>query len=94
MSLRNYINDLEFSKKVNLSERGKRFENSDFTKSVEACFSVAKDEGLSGKIYTTLMAPAIPGLAISLYGISKLMKKFSPETYRHFNNNPNLVLNR
>ncbi|MCK4650205.1 hypothetical protein KAT36_03145 [Candidatus Pacearchaeota archaeon] len=36
MGLRKYINDLEFSKKVNYSPIGRKFENSDFVRSVES----------------------------------------------------------
>ena len=96
MGLRNYINDLEFSKKINLSERGRRFEDSDFARSTEA-YIQAEKECLSGdvveKIYglVGLLSPYF--VVPMMYAVIKISKMKKYPIYETIRNDSALMLN-
>ena len=102
MSLRNYVNDLEFSKKVNRSDIGRKFENGDFARSVELSIHTARDawnlneefqyDGCHKYIDRAIALP-ISILTFSIvYPLTKF-KNYKPASYREFSNNPDLILN-
>ena len=97
MGLRKYINDLEFSKKVNYSSMGRRFENSDYIKSIKLTKMEIKniflERGLQPKIVALCAAAIFPISNLVVYGKVKNDKKKWKASYDKFYNNPNLILN-
>lgn len=97
MGLRQYINDAEFSKKINHSEIGRRFENSDFARSIEFTVQGINEDIRSNnylqKATGILIASFFPVASMAQYQLAKTIKKYSPSTYKTFSSNPDLVLN-
>ena len=97
MGLRQYINDLEISRKINYSERGKKFENSDFARSVEFPYSCAmklsKKSGLKNTIKEICFSYFAPIISAGTYIAVKDDKINRPDGYQWFSNNPDFVLN-
>ena len=97
MGLRKYINNLEFSKKINYSRIGKGFENNDLARSTELCGIVMKecimDKKISQKFLGAGMIPTFPIQALAIYGLMKYQKKELPGIYRLFSIDADLALN-
>jgi len=107
MRLRNYVNDLEFSKKVNYSGIGRTFENGDFARSLELSVGTAERAWNNGKEFGYAGCPewkklvifdkliALPLATLTFFGayVSTKFKLCKPESYKKFSNNPDLILN-
>ena len=93
MGLRKYINDLEFSKKINYSPIGRKFENSDFARSVESATKCVKSEFQSNKINGCIFTLLYPAGCFSVYSSVKLSKWMNPSYYNYISNSSDLVLN-
>ncbi len=97
MGLRKYINDLEFSKKVNYSSSGRKFENSDLARIVELNGKriphALQQKGWKPKalaVYATLISPIT---CLSIYGIAKIEKWNKSPSYNNFRDDSDLILN-
>jgi len=99
VGLRKYINDLEFSRKVNYSSMGKWFENGDFAKSIEFALKSAKEDifskkhSLFNRIDNVLLIPLFPLVCLGMYLTTKDIKKDIPSFYEYFSNRSDLILN-
>jgi hypothetical protein len=82
MGLRNYINDLEFSKKINYSEKGRKFEHSDFARCGELTARLIKadyqEHGLKKKTGAILSALFFPVSYCVIYKAVQNEKKMDP----------------
>lgn len=96
MDLRNYINNLEISKKINLSQSGRRFENGDFARSVET-YIVGEKRILHGDTIDKIggvIGLATPYLVIPMvYGVVKGCGIKKHPLYREIKNDSSLTLN-
>lgn len=101
MGLREYVNDLNFSKRVNYSGLGRKFENGDFARCVELSINTAKfawnldNEWEEGKLkhYGKITALPVSVLAFSIvYPITKF-RNHKSASYIKFSNDPDLILN-
>jgi len=94
MGLRNYVNDLKFSKEINSLPEGRWFENSDFARSVEITgkLAMAKDSELFCPI-SLLAATTFPLCALVIYGGMKHEKFKKSANYQFFSSSQELILN-
>ncbi|MFH1522035.1 MAG: hypothetical protein ABIF18_03680 [archaeon] len=93
MGLRKYINDLEFSKKVNYSSCGRKFENSDLARSVEEATQCVDNEFRSNKINGCIFTLIYPLGWFGVYSLVKFSKWRNSSFYNDISNSSNLILN-
>jgi hypothetical protein len=89
MGLRDYINNKDWAKKVNLSEKGRKFENGDFARTIEWGIQTVCDkfseQNISSKIEAIALASMLPINYVQLYGIVKGVEIPEGFSYKKFN---------